>query len=391
MKLRLSVLAMLAATPALVNAAALDRSGQSVAPFFEKGNYAELSYVYVDPDIPGTVSKDVKITAIDGSAMGGSNVKGSAAKAYGYTSAAVKFEPAKNVRAAVIYDEPFGVDYLYSPKELTNPVKGFAAEVNTQNITTLVGTAIVPNVWVYGGLAFQDTDAQVDLGPGYSFTMNDSAVGYVGGAAFEKPEIALRAALTYRSEIEHKDTATERVFVPILGAVVPLTSRSAIKMPSSVNLDFQTGINKTTLLSAGVRWVEWTAFQVNPEQFVKANNRSLSSYEEDQISAYLGLGKRLTNNFAGSVRLMYDTGAGDKMSPFGPYKEKVGIAVGGKYNFNKNVAGSLGVSYTHLAGKGINLPRPARVPAIAWTEKDTIAFDKDSSAIAIGGKIGYRF
>lgn len=34
-------------------AAAMDRSGQSIAPFLQAGNYAEISYSQIDPTVSG--------------------------------------------------------------------------------------------------------------------------------------------------------------------------------------------------------------------------------------------------------------------------------------------------------------------------------------------------
>jgi len=36
-------------------AAAFELSGQTIQPFFEHGNYAEISLAYIDPDVSGQV------------------------------------------------------------------------------------------------------------------------------------------------------------------------------------------------------------------------------------------------------------------------------------------------------------------------------------------------
>ena len=97
--------------------------------------------------------------------------------------------------------------------------------------------------------------AAVGLG-GYHWEGDDDwGFGYVLGAAYEIPEIALRVALTYGSEIEHELDADENFFGP---------STTEITMPQSVNLDFQTGISPKTLLYGSVRWVNWDGWNVSP-------------------------------------------------------------------------------------------------------------------------------
>ncbi|MCP5756896.1 hypothetical protein NL335_27960, partial [Klebsiella pneumoniae] len=39
----------------------------------------------------------------------------------------------------------------------------------------------------------------------------DGAAGWLAGAAFQIPEIALKASITYRSEIDHKINADETI------------------------------------------------------------------------------------------------------------------------------------------------------------------------------------
>jgi len=48
-------------------------------------------------------------------------------------------------------------------------------------------------------------------------------------------------------------------------------SVTEIKTPQSVNLEFQTGIAKVTLLFGSVRWVDWTAFNIFPADFPDVN------------------------------------------------------------------------------------------------------------------------
>lgn len=70
------------------HAAGIEYSKQSVAPLFEPGNYAELSYAYVDPKIEG---RDVAGNKID-DMMDDFDLPG----------AAIKIAPTPNTALAVI-------------------------------------------------------------------------------------------------------------------------------------------------------------------------------------------------------------------------------------------------------------------------------------------------
>ena len=47
---------------------------------------------------------------------------------------------------------------------------------------------------------------------------------------------------------------------------LPLAGKTEVKMPQSVNLDFQTGLSERYQLLGMVnaRWVDWSAFNVTP-------------------------------------------------------------------------------------------------------------------------------
>lgn len=104
------------------------------------------------------------------------------------------------------------------------------------------------------------------------------------------PEIALKASLTYRSEIDHKAETYEEFQVAgkyaaltptgktttaaglILGGLTqlvgnPINSEFTITTPKSVNVDFQTGIYADTIAFANIRWVNWKDFTLRPYAF----------------------------------------------------------------------------------------------------------------------------
>ncbi|MGM8899976.1 hypothetical protein, partial [Psychrobacter sp. 1Y4] len=208
-------------------------------------------------------------------------------------------------------------------------------EVRTESITGIFGAKFGQNkeYQVYGGPVAQRVHADVKLrgtaysaASGYTTHINpDQDYGWIAGMSYSKPEIALKAALTYRSEIKHDAKAFE-VF-PIAtaagataGLALPTTRYADIEIstPESVNLDFQTGINPTTLATAKVRWVPWSDFAIVPSLYndvSKVSTRddkglALVSYDDDQWQVELGLAKRLAPALAVSGTVGWDSGAG---------------------------------------------------------------------------------
>ncbi|GAF59296.1 outer membrane protein E [Psychrobacter sp. JCM 18902] len=196
-------------------------------------------------------------------------------------------------------------------------------------------------------------------GPATGYTSRNSPdmdYGYIAGIAYSKPEIALKAALTYRSEIDHNMKIAENY--PIAGALAGdpaaanRTSNMEITTPKSVNFDFQTGINPTTLATAKVRWVPWGDFKITPPLYNEVSKRSygpdglnLVEYEEDQWQVELGLAKRVAPALAISGTVGWDSGAGNPVTSLGPIEGYYSAGLGAKYNVTENWAVSAGGKY----------------------------------------------
>lgn len=425
MKLRLLTVAMLATIPLAAQAGGIERATQSVEPIFEKGNYAEISYAWVDPDIKG------EVTNPQFAALFGKEIK-DVSESYGMLGAAVKIAPSENTTLAVLYDEPWGVDTVYPQGNLfANRLGATTAKVDTQSLTTIAGFKTDSNFWFYGGLEWQQAEGQVKgaqpIGghaaeiqqvaayrikidhpeytsaqvagavPAYlknpanlssivvlprlyslDIEKTDTVVPVVG-VAYEVPDIALRAALTYRAPAKHRATTKETVSVN--GRVLPqYDSQSGtiqFEFPQSVNLDFQTGIMADTLLMANLRWVNWENFDIRPGLYTALEQgKSLASYAEDQISVSLGVGRRFTDKFSAQVSAGYDTGTGEPYTLLGPYAETTDVGVGVKYAFTPNVDVSVGAKYLWLGDA---------------TKVENAADFTDNTGVAVGAKVGFHF
>ena len=396
-------------------AAALDRSGQSMSAFLQPGNYFEAGISVLDPTVEGKAK----------AAYGGGNLSDMAGDYY-FPTAAIKVQPTKNFSFGLLYDQPFGADAAYSANDpLVAAGTGLfhlngentEVEVTTQNLSFVVGYQPVESINIYGGAVYQTVKGDVQLrgaaygsanGLGkYNATMKeDSAVGWLAGFAYQIPEIALKASVTYRSEIEHEASTREFGQSNIMelvtsnpaNAIFDENTTTNITTPQSVNLDFQTGIMADTVAFANVRWVNWKDFSIRPEKFDQIgrtlgavgqtpdnpNGFDLVSYTDDQISATVGVGRKLSEKWAGNVSVGYDTGAGNPVSTLGPTEGYWNVGLGLQFSPAPNYFIAGGVKYLMLGDADAQ-------PASMFGTNNSIASFEDNDAWAYGLKIGYRF
>jgi long-chain fatty acid transport protein len=440
MKLKALTTAMiLAALPtAGAFAAALDRSGQSISAFLQPGNYFEAGISVLDPDVSG---KD--ISGNDASDMAGD---------YYFPNAALKLQLTDHFSFGLLYDQPYGAEAEYTGDNnfvakqsdrllpsATSPTLGqaglgnvitggTAVEVDTQNLNFILGYQPTANWNLYGGAVYQTVKGNVKLrGSAYSLYNGYDAdiketgdFGWLAGIAYQIPEIALKASLTYRSEIEHNAEVNENI--PIvnlvaanptllfgaLGITDPATQQAIgqklaalggngktdITTPQSVNLDFQTGIMANTVAFANLRWVNWKDFSIQPYKFGlvsqaagqllpqlnKPNGFNLVDYSDDQWSANVGLGRKLNEQWAGNVSVGWDSGAGNPVTTLGPVEGFWNVGLGVQYSPTPATFIAGGVKYFWLGD--------ADAQTGAHSAAGTFS---DNDALAYGLKLGYRF
>lgn len=271
--------------------------------------------------------------------------------------------------------------------------EGTNVEIRTNNATALIGTKFGANrnFQIYGGPAAQRLTGEVHLrgvayqgAQGYDAKIStDTAVGWVAGVSYSKPEIALKAALTYRSKIKH-DSVISEVF-PALGANGTTSRDFSVTLPESYNLDFQTGVNPTTLLTAKVRYVPWSGFDIRPPTYGDATLISagkklpIVSYDKDQWSAEIGFGKKLSDKLSVAGNIGYDSGAGNPATSLGPIKGYYSVGLGAKYSVTPEWSVSLGGKYLKFGDAQAQLPTNAIVGRF-----------KDNDGFIAGLKVAYH-
>ena len=286
--------------------------------------------------------------------------------------------------------------------------------INGTTLNLLFGYQPNENWNLYAGAVYQTVDGTVLLRGttysvfnGYDFrTGEDESVGWLAGVAYQIPEIALKASVTYRSEIDHKMTADENFgaagFItgpasalnPIMTALNASSGETKLTTPQSVNVDFQTGIMANTVAFANVRWVDWSNFKVQPYNFAKLsqilgqsglvadkpNGFNLIDYKEDQISATVGVGRKFNERWGGNVSVGWDSGAGNPVTTLGPTEGFWSVGTGVRFSPAENYFIGAGVKYFWLGD----------ADAVTGAHSNAGKFT-NNDAIAYGLNIGYKF
>ncbi|OTG81056.1 long-chain fatty acid transporter [Acinetobacter sp. ANC 4648] len=288
-------------------------------------------------------------------------------------------------------------------------------EVDTQNISMIFGYQPTKNFNFYGGGVYQTVKGNVSLrGQAYSlYNGYDASIketggtGWLAGAAYQIPEIALKAAVTYRSEIDHDVEINESMpTLPALSLLGPAGAAAAaniaassgktrITTPQSVNLDLQSGIMADTVAFANIRWVNWKDFSIQPYKFGKVseaigglvgrpNGFDLVKYSDDQWSATAGVGRKLNEQWAGNVSVGWDSGAGNPVTTLGPTEGFWNVGLGVQYSPTPSTFIAGGVKYFWLGD--------AKAQTGAQADgSEYVAEFTGNTAIAYGLKMGYRF
>ena len=363
----------------MAQAGGVDRSGQPIGIIFEKGNYAELSYGQINPSVSG---RDLMGNQIND--LAGRHSLPGVAFRYGLT---------ERLSLSMMYDQAYGADILYPGAPASTVLGGTRAQLDSGAVTAILRYQFTDRWSAHAGLRASKASGHVTLsglaytrvpaGPGtfanisgYDVTFDEAwGHGFLIGGAYEIPDIALRVAVTYFSRVTHKLDTHEILPTSMTGAPIPITvpSVTSVDTPQAVNIDFQSGVAKDTLIFGSMRWVDWSEFQIIPDKLGK----SLTELD-DTTTWTLGVGRKFSDNWSGSAFVTYEGGAGRVVSPLAPTSGYRGIGVAAIYNHD-NIRVTMGARYLDLGDTPIG-PAGRRAGETSGNK-----------ALALGLKVGFAF
>jgi len=172
-----------------------DKMAPNMSILFEEGRHFELRYGATSPQVSGAL----------GPLSSGDVVRDIHSLGLGY-----KADVNERLSYALIYDQPFGAGINYTAPGY--PISG-EASLSSHALSGLLKYELGSGTSVYGGLRVHAIEGAYSVvmpfGPYTASTKRDVALGYILGAAYEKPEYGMRFALTYHSGVKHTAEATE--------------------------------------------------------------------------------------------------------------------------------------------------------------------------------------
>lgn len=312
-------------------AGGIDRSPQSVNFLFEEGRYLEFQLNRINPVVSGSLVADPSVES--GDIIGDENL----------LSLHYKQDLGDKWVLGLATIQPYGVRTNYQ-LNTGHPFQGSTADLNVRDVSAYLRYKVGGGFSAYGGLRLQRLDGKVTLPRLADYRMEtntDHELGYALGVAYEKPEIAMRVALTYNSAVDHKVDSTETSGFGTVNGQFETT------FPESVNLEFQSGVAKDTLVFGSVRWVDWSEFTINPPFYESVVPNELAGYDSDTVTYKIGVGRRLTDQWSVALTLTHEPGTGDLFGNLGPVDGRTGIGVGATYTMD-NMKISAGVEYNWL-------------------------------------------
>lgn len=324
-------------------AGAFDRSGQGIGFMFEQGNYAELSFGVVSPSVSNTP-------------LAPAAAAGDIAPAYRTFGAAYKADLNDQISIGVQIDQPYGAHVQY-PASLG----GGYAELTSSSINVIGRYKFDGGFSVHAGLSYVTVDGRVFVptsGVAAQTFEADADVGYLAGVAYERPDIALRVALTYYSGSDHSLDSS-------LGTV------GTINPPQAINLDFQTGVAANTLVFGQIRWADWTDTQI-----IVPPANPLISHDDDRVTYTLGVARKFNDSWSGAVSVGYEEDLGAVQSTLSPTDGFVSLGVAAIYTTGK-IKITTGIRYVDIGN--------------ATTPTAVLGRFEGNDALGVGIKVGYTF
>ncbi len=367
LSISLGILATSAVLTINAHAGGFDRGGVKIDQLFDTQRYSLDSEVTVV--LPQRTIKNVTRSANLGAGFGlppQSTASIDVDSDYVVPRFGIKAGFGDAVDCLASYTKPFGADSEYGLNNAYSPTSvEFSLESDDYSLTcaykfkTSIGQfrAIVGGSYIEVE-AFQSRQTFGDFAPAGDsvvispfipainpqglglFNLEDEAFGWRVGAAYELPEIALRASLVYSSRynLNGLSGTVDSTALGGLGAITDVSA--ATEIPQALEFKFQSGVAENTLLFGSLKWQQWSRLGVVPIVGVTSPTTGLPtdvSFDplyRDGITASLGIGRKFSDELSGLVSIGYDRGTS---TTTGTQTDTYTLSSGISYQANENL------------------------------------------------------
>ena len=259
---------------------------------YANGNQAALSYASIDASIQGENPNSA------------SSSKKDVVKDQTVTNLAAKFDVGDSLSFGLNTYRSGAIQLDGGNEVPGGPTGVFGGNLAPTGDVDLDTTALMlkynlnENISLIGGMT-QNTlkDGNVTTMAGSYNVSGTSEQGYILGAAYSIPDIALRAEVTYQPKITLNTTTN------YVGAFNNPASATTLGLPETYAVSFQTGIAADTLLTASYRKAAWGNSQISvvPLEADPTSAVNINTEFEDSVAYSIGIGRKFTDNLSGSI------------------------------------------------------------------------------------------
>jgi long-subunit fatty acid transport protein len=344
---------LIAMSASIGHAGGMEATALSAGFMFEDGSYGSASVQSQSPSVKGKTAAGDSVTS--------ASLIGSVTS----TNLKAKMNVLDNMSVGIAYYRQAGIKLDYQTNYSTASAPFMPkVDLDVTALALLVKYSFNENFSALGGLkngTASDAKVNIPAGVGVDATATGKdALSYIAGAAYEIPELALRAELIYETSAAYSLPTSFAAVTGVAAAGVPTrtlqTGTIDASTPDYMNLYVQSGIAEDTLAFASLRQANWKTNQVsyvNPESKTDATAAAGTVYTlsdfADTTSYEIGVGRKFGETWSSSIAYNWEGGSGpDSTSLFTLTDGRQGLSVGVKYSLNENTAISFGGNYTEF-------------------------------------------
>lgn len=238
-------------------------------------------------------------------------------------------------------------------------------DVDINSTTLMIKYDVNENVSLIGGVTQNNlTSGNVSTIKGSYEIDSASSTGYVVGAAYAIPEIALRAEVLYQPKSKITTKTNYDATGGIYATAAPRINGeqdTELSRPETLTLNVQSGIAENTLMFASYHRAKWGKAKVfvDGTQIPNANPRLavdpvIDETFDDSEKFTIGLGRKFSDKLSGSLSYSKEEGGGDTAESLFTFSNGTEtISAGLRYTID-NMDISVGVSRSTLGDVTVN-------------------------------------